>query len=147
MGSFHFGIRECYSDAVDHDSGRYSSDSEEEDDASDMLHTLTNVVHQPNPVIRGAHEHFHALLERINGEFMVLGFLAFCVWSASQADAFTSFYDLVGTGPHGLDLLHIFEVPNPHPSPQHFIQLGVWLSPHSLRSSPPGDPHRVIHNG
>lgn len=39
---------------------------------------------------------------------MVLGFLAFCVWSTNQAKGFHAIHSVVG-GPGGYDLLHMFE--------------------------------------
>jgi len=34
--------------------------------------------------VAGSSKHFHALMRRVNDEMMVLGFLAFVVWSVNQ---------------------------------------------------------------
>ena len=43
-----------------------------------------------------------------SGEFMVLGFLAFVVWSVLQADGFEKMHHDWGWGPDGHGLLHLF---------------------------------------
>lgn len=61
--------------------------------------------------VLGADAHFHALIHRVNAELMVLGFLAFCVWSFNQAGGFEKLQENVITiAPDGASLLHLFEV-------------------------------------
>ena len=60
--------------------------------------------------VMGAQAHFEGLLNRVNGEFMVLGFLAFCVWSFNQAKGFDDLAkDVITTAPDGNTLLHLWE--------------------------------------
>jgi hypothetical protein len=58
--------------------------------------------------VKGGNAHLMALLDRVSGEFMVLGFLAFCVWSCNQNKGFDKIADVTG-GPDGYTLLHLFE--------------------------------------
>jgi len=55
----------------------------------------------------GFAQHAESLLHRVSGEFMILGFLAFCVWSFNQARGFNMLSDVFG--PSALDILHLFE--------------------------------------
>ena len=59
-------------------------------------------------VVKGGNELLIDLFERVAGEFMVLGFLAFCVWSCNQNKGFADLHNTFG-GPPEYDMLHLFE--------------------------------------
>ena len=64
--------------------------------------------------VLGAAKLYSNLLDRISGEFMVLGFLAFCVWSCNQAERFNTIHYYFG-GPDAVQLLHLVEAAPPTP--------------------------------
>ena len=59
--------------------------------------------------VKGANLHYMALLDRIAGEFMVLGFLSFCVWSCNQNHGFATIGGWLGTSLSEYETLHQFE--------------------------------------
>ena len=59
-------------------------------------------------LVFGATSHFDHLIERANAEFMVLGFLAFLIWSIQQAGGFETLESWFG-GPSATELFHLFE--------------------------------------
>merc|ERR1711865_1003409 len=61
--------------------------------------------------IRGANYHYTHLFNRMNEEFMVLGFLAFCVWSCNQGELFKTIgeWHPHGYWPDETSLLHLCE--------------------------------------
>jgi len=61
--------------------------------------------------IKGANYHYTHLFNRMNEEFMVLGFLAFCVWSCNQAELFKTIgeWQPHGYWPDESSLLHLCE--------------------------------------
>ena len=59
---------------------------------------------------QGGQAHCEALFHRVNGEFMVLGFLAFLVWSINQGDGFGKLKaNVITMAPDGVTLLHLCE--------------------------------------
>jgi hypothetical protein len=87
-----------------------------------VLHTLEHHIEKSarrgsadlskTDIITGGHKHglyMMRLMERLSGELMVLGFLAFTVWSCNKGEL----YDKVVTEgygpPTGPDLLHVIE--------------------------------------
>lgn len=59
--------------------------------------------------IKGGNWHLSNLFNRMNAEFMVLGFLAVCVWSCNQAEAFDAIAENLDDNPDASSLLHTCE--------------------------------------
>jgi len=75
----------------------------------DLGHGVHSKPSYEKAEITGANSHFEALLTRISGEFMVLGFLAFCVWVMNQSKGFYKLAEAVDHKPDYYSLLHLCE--------------------------------------
>jgi len=60
-------------------------------------------------LVLGANAHYERLFQRMNGEFMVLGFLAFTVWGTNRAGGFKSMGKSLNNRPDAYSLLHLTE--------------------------------------
>jgi len=107
ISGFHSGVHVAYCDALDHE----IYDREEEEEAHSH-HGGKASAH-----VKGGSHHRLDLLTRVNGEFMVLGFLAFVVWTLNQLTFFEWIAGFMNANTSmsfnrdvtGSDLLHISE--------------------------------------
>ena len=86
LAGVRYGVRTIYR------ANELTADDEIEGEFAELEGDLEEV----SASVSGGNMHFHALMTRINGEFMVLGFLAFFVWCLDQADAFTPLSTIFG---------------------------------------------------
>jgi len=104
LAHWRFGVLKVY----DNEAEREMEDKPENAEEPQSHHSDTTHGDGKGRLM-GANKHFENLLQRVSGEFMVLGFLAFCIWTCNQADVFKKLGKAFDDSPSKYDILHLCE--------------------------------------